>query len=1016
MRAVGVLGVVVLALASCDGASIAERPSAHLEAPVATPPEAATPASTGALDDLPWADRIGIERAMAESDVRHAPRMDETGPVLGTSSALVTFSGGTAHLDLGGHRATLAVAAIGRGETRREVMGGAVTLAGPEVRSARGEGVVEWWRSLPSGLEHGVNVAARPAGEGELVVEITVGALAPRARSEDEIDMVDAAGNVVATYAHLWVIDAAGAHVPARMSADGDRIVIAVDDSGARYPLIIDPVLTTVHEATLVATTPVPGAQFGGCVFLSRDGSRAIVGVQYDTVAGLSGAGTARVFVRTGATWAQEATLSPPAPAALLGFGSSVALSADGTRALVGSTAGAWVFVRARTTWTLEASLPGSASGTSYGYGIALSGDGVRAVVGAYGDTNARGVRTGSAWVFVRTRTSWAHETTLFATGGAADDYFGYTVAITEDGSRVLVGAMFDDTPGGTDTGSARVFLRTGSSWAEEATLLAATPGMTDWFGYSLGFDDTGTRAIVGATEDDVAGATAAGSADLFLREGTRWAHEATLLDPGGDASARFGHGVALSGDGTVAIAGAPTAAMGGRARLFVRTGVAWAHEGTLVHPTAAGGDYFGKSVALSADGTRGIVGAYFDDFGSVERPGSAHVFTTVLGSVNGTTCTTGASCRSDFCIDGVCCDTTCGRGSNDCQACTAALTGGADGTCAPIAADTVCRAAASECDAAEACNGRSVACPADRPAARGTECRAAAGDCDLAEACNGERFTCPADRLSARGSSCRASSGSCDSEETCDGLDADCPADAFLSADVVCREAVGPCDLADHCDGASAVCIDVLATGTTCRLAITDCDVAEVCDGVVAECPGDGFVAAGTECGTPSSDVCDAPDVCSGSSAECIATFAPGVVCRPSAGDCDVAEVCADASGVCPPDVLAASGVVCRASTATCDPAESCDGAEAACPEDESTCAMPSDAGPVPDAGLPDASSGDGGSADASTSDAGAFDAGGSVGSTGCACAVGEHGGARLPLAMSLALMLVALARRRRR
>ena len=54
--------------------------------------------------------------------------------------------------------------------------------------------------------------------------------------------------------------------------------------------------------------------------------------------------------------------------------------------------------------------------------------------------------------------------------GDLADDWLGCSVAMTVEGDRALVGAMMSDTAGATDSGSARIFVRTGSTWADEAT------------------------------------------------------------------------------------------------------------------------------------------------------------------------------------------------------------------------------------------------------------------------------------------------------------------------------------------------------------------------------------------------------------------------------------------------------------------------------------------------------------------------------------------------------------------
>ena len=301
------------------------------------------------------------------------------------------------------------------------------------------------------------------------------------------------------------------------------------------------------------------------------------------------------------------------------------------------------------------------------------------------------------------------------------------------------------------------------------------------------------------------------------------------------------------------------------------------------------------------ADTTAGGAGAY----NAAIRNFAACIPEPTLGDL-GDACGDASECTSGFCADGVCCDTACGGAADDCQACTAALTGGADGTCGPTLAGTECRASAGACDVAETCDGAGTACPADVVVAADTECRASAGDCDVAEVCDGASGACPADAFAAADTECRAAADLCDAAEVCDGASAACPADALAAAGTECRAAAGDCDTAEVCDGAGAACpADALAAaGTECRAAVDLCDTAEVCDGAAADCPADAVAAAGT-------------------------------VCRMMAGACDLAEVCDGAATACPMDMVVAAGTECRAAADVCDAAEACDGATAACPAD---------------------------------------------------------------------------------
>ncbi len=298
--------------------------------------------------------------------------------------------------------------------------------------------------------------------------------------------------------------------------------------------------------------------------------------------------------------------------------------------AFVEATTLPWYVDRPTEVATLRAS--DGAAGDELGFSVALSQDGTRALVGAPSAAIASGARPGSARVFLRTGTMWSEEATLIAADGAGDDSLGWSVALSADGSRALLGAVHDETTAGTNAGSAHVFVRTGATWTEEATLLPSDPAAGDSFGGSVALTADGTRALVGASRTDTGRGRDAGSARVFLRTGTAWTEEATLIASDGAEGDRLGDSVALTSDGTRALVGAPdddvaVSANAGSARVFLRTGTTWTEEATLVASDGLADDELGGSVALTADGTRAISGAYLDDTSAGPEAGSARVF-----------------------------------------------------------------------------------------------------------------------------------------------------------------------------------------------------------------------------------------------------------------------------------------------------------------------------------------------------------------------------------------------------
>lgn len=658
--------------------------------------------------------------------------------------------------------------------------------------------VTEWWRSLPSGLEHGVTLDRRPPGRGPLMVDVAVRGL--RAEGRGSIRLVESSGRTAGWYQALAVWDAAGRRIPARMWAQADAIRIEVDDEDARYPLVIDPLVAT-ELAMLVSDDGSVNDNFGFSVALSADARWALVGVPDDdfemppTI--VADAGSVQLFEDVSGTWLHRATFFATAPTAGARFGYSVAMSADGRTFLVGepsheSTGRTWVFRRPDSIWMNAALEPSMLeTGAQFGFAVAISADASRAVVGAPGnDTSA-----GSARVFRRSGVSWVEEAVLVAHDAQPGDRFGWSVAMSGDGTRVVVGVRWDDTARGVDAGSARVFVRTDTTWTEEAALFADDGEANDELGWAVALSHDGSRALVGARWDDLPGALNAGSARVFVRMDTTWTEEATLTASDVEVDAWFGWSVALSGDGSRALVGTVVDDVdgltdAGSATLFLRDGSRWSEAGTLTASDAAAGDRFGRSIALNADGTRALVGAPLDDTPGGINHGSARLVRLAL--TEGEPCRDRGDCSRTFCVDGVCCESACGGGEpTDCQACSEASGGMTDGRCTLARAGTSCRAAVGPCDAAETCSGTSPDCPNDLFASAGTMCRDAAGPCDVAESCSGMDADCPPDAVLPSSQICRdasCSGGTATSLARCTGTSAECPGPTTVScAPYVC-------------------------------------------------------------------------------------------------------------------------------------------------------------------------------------------------------------------------------------
>jgi len=383
----------------------------------------------------------------------------------------------------------------------------------------------------------------------------------------------------------------------------------------------------------------------GNSVALSGDGSTMIVGAPYESggATGINGnqednsayaSGAVYVFVRQGGSWVQQAYLKASNTGQSDHFGASVAVSRDGNTVAV--------------TAHWEAS----------------------AATGINGNQRDKSIRqAGAVYVFTRMGTTWAQQAYVKASNtgrsGEGDlpgdgDQFGYSVALSGDGSTMAVGAIAEDSAAQQINGDQKddsqqtagavyVYARTGATWTQQAYVKGSHVETGDMFGFAVALDFSGNTLVASAFDERGSGrginvphdnrANGSGALYVFSRRGGAWSQDAYIKGSRTEATDQLGYSVAVSDDGNTIASGAgdedcltpginppgcdndspPLGAANiwvGAAYVFVRVGNTWSEQAFIKANNARPYNSFGVKLALSGDGNTLAVASYVEDNG----------------------------------------------------------------------------------------------------------------------------------------------------------------------------------------------------------------------------------------------------------------------------------------------------------------------------------------------------------------------------------------------------------------
>lgn len=277
----------------------------------------------------------------------------------------------------------------------------------------------------------------------------------------------------------------------------------------------------------------------------------------------------------------------------------------------------------------LGASIYGEGANDRSGISVDLSSDGTKLAVGArYNDGS--GSNSGHVRVFGYNNNLWA-QIGGDIDGEAADDNSGYAISLNSNGTKLAVGAYGNDG-NGNRSGHVRVYEYSNSTWTQ---LGSDIDGETadDLSGVSVDLSNNGQIVAIGAFYNDGNG-TKSGHVRVYKNISGIWTQMGTDID-GSSAGEEAGTSISLSGDGLTLAIGAPrnddNGSSSGEVRIFSFNGSNWVQKGQDLNGDASG-DYFGISVSLSNSGSTVAIGAYGNDDSGTDA-GQVKIFEFIGGS-----------------------------------------------------------------------------------------------------------------------------------------------------------------------------------------------------------------------------------------------------------------------------------------------------------------------------------------------------------------------------------------------
>ncbi|MGB0429940.1 MAG: choice-of-anchor D domain-containing protein, partial [Bacteroidia bacterium] len=275
----------------------------------------------------------------------------------------------------------------------------------------------------------------------------------------------------------------------------------------------------------------------------------------------------------------------------------------------------------------LHGDIDGEKAGDESGRSVSINADGRIVAIGSI-NNDGNGSNSGHVRVFQNTGISWSQIGNDFD-GEAAGDNCGISVALSSDGTRLAIGARYNDG-NGSSSGHVRVYELNSAIWSQLGSDIDGEAA-GDRSGYSVAMNADGDRVAIGAIQNDGNGSNA-GHVRIFEYNSSTssWSQLGGDID-GETANDQSGRFVTMSADGKrVAIGTYKNDGNGtdaGHVRIFDYNSStsSWSQLGSDIDGEAAG-DRSGTSISMNENGSRVAIGAPYND-GNGTDAGHVRIF-----------------------------------------------------------------------------------------------------------------------------------------------------------------------------------------------------------------------------------------------------------------------------------------------------------------------------------------------------------------------------------------------------